>query len=149
MDDKIREMIAQFKKDRSSLLPILRKVQEEEKCLSPESIKEISDFLDLSENYIYSVASFYPLFHFNRPGDHTIKVCICNACHLTGGDDILKSIENELNIHPGERTDDGKFSLEKVIYAGCSPLAPVVVIDRELYPGMTPEKVKEILARYK
>ena len=72
MDEKAREVMAQFTRDRSNVLPILQKVQEVEKYLSPEAITEISRFLDISENDIYSVASFYTQFRFTCPGDHTI-----------------------------------------------------------------------------
>ena len=149
MDNKLGEVLEQFNKERNSLLPILQKVREVEKHLSPGSIKEISHFLGVSENYIYSVASFYPRFRFKHPGDHTIGVCTCNACHLSGSDDILVRLEHELNIHPGETTDDGVFSLEEVTLPGCSAMAPVVVFDREVHALMTPEKVKEILEEYK
>ena len=148
-DNKLGEVLGQFEKARSSLLPILQRVQEIEKHLSPESIKEISLFLGISENYIYSVVTFYPRFRFKRPGDHTIGVCTCNACHLMGSDDILASLEQELNIHPGETTGDGGFSLEEVILPGCSSMAPVLMFDREIHALLTPEKVKELLEKYK
>lgn len=148
-DNKLKEIIGQFEKDRSSLLPILHGVQETEKCLSPESIKEISRFLGISENYIYSVATFYPQFRFNRPGNHTIGVCTCNACHLLGAEDILESVKLELGILPGETTDDGEFSLEEVVLPGCSGMAPVVMIDQEVHALMTPEKIKELLEENK
>ncbi len=64
MDKKTIEEIKQFPKDRSSLLNILLKVQEIEHYLSPESIAEISCFLDISENETYSVASSYHQFRF-------------------------------------------------------------------------------------
>jgi len=72
MNEKAREVMMRFTRDRSDLIPILLKVQEVEKYLSPEAIKEISRFLDISENDIYSVASFYTQFRFTCPGDHTI-----------------------------------------------------------------------------
>ena len=149
MDEKAREVMAQFTRDRSNLLPILQKVQEVEKYLSAEAITEISRFLDISENDIYSVASFHTQFRFAPPADHTIKVCLCTACYLRGGERILESIERELNIQPGQTTEDGKFSLEKAACFGCSALAPVVVIDQDIYSRMTPAKVKEVLAQYK
>jgi NADH:ubiquinone oxidoreductase subunit E len=148
-DNKLGEILEQFEKDRSSLLQILQKVQEAEKHLSSESINEISRFLGISENYIYSVATFFPRFRFKRPGDHTIRVCNCNACHLVGAEGILESIEQELNIQPGGTTDDGGFSLEKTALPGCSTMAPVVMIDREVHALMTPEKAKEILEKYR
>jgi NADH-quinone oxidoreductase subunit E len=71
MDKKAREVMMQFTRDRSNLLPILLKVQELERYLSPETIREISRFLDISENDVYSVASFYSQFRFSRASDHT------------------------------------------------------------------------------
>jgi NADH-quinone oxidoreductase subunit E len=149
LDNKAREVMVQFTRDRSNLVPILQKVQEVEKYLSPEAITEISRFLDISENDIYSVASFYTQFRFTPPADHTIKVCLCTACYLQGGERILESVERELNIKPGQTTDDGKFSLEKTACSGCSALAPVLVIDQDVHTRMTPAKVKEVLAQYK
>ncbi len=71
MDKRAREVVEQFTRERSSLLPILKKVQEAETYLSPEAIREISHFLDISENEIYSIASFYALFRFTRPGEQS------------------------------------------------------------------------------
>ena len=71
MDKKAREVMMQFTRDRSNLVPILLKVQELERCLSPEAIREISRFLDISENDLYSVASFYSQFRFSSASDHT------------------------------------------------------------------------------
>ncbi|MCL0098125.1 NAD(P)H-dependent oxidoreductase subunit E, partial [Dehalococcoidia bacterium] len=116
--------------------------------LSPEAIADISSFLDISENDIYSVASFYAQFRFTRPGDHTIKVCLGTACHVRGGERILESLERALNIQCGQTTEDFKFSLERVACIGCCALAPVMVIDEEVYSKVTPAKIKEVLAQY-
>lgn len=149
MGDQAREVMEQFTKDRGNLIPILQKVQGAERFLSAEVIAEISRFLDISENDIYSVASFYAQFRFTRPGDHTIKVCLGTACHVRGGERILESVERELDIQPGQTTDDFKFSMERVACFGCCALAPVIVIDEDVYSRMTPAKVKEVLAPYK
>lgn len=134
--------------DRSNLIPLLQKAQGAEGFLSPEAIAGISSLLDISENDIYSVASFYAQFRFARPGDHTIKVCLGTACHVRGGERILESLERALNIECGQTTEDSKFSLERVACIGCCALAPVVVIDEEVYSKQTPTKAKEVLALY-
>ena len=71
MNEKAREAVMQFTRDRRNLIPILLKVQAVEEYLSPEAITEISRFLDISENDVYSVASFYSQFRFSRASDHT------------------------------------------------------------------------------
>ncbi len=68
MDAEIRAAIEQFPRERGYLVPMLYRVQEIADCLSPEAIAEIGCFLDISENEVYSVASFYPQFRLTRPG---------------------------------------------------------------------------------
>lgn len=148
MGKSIRELMEQFARHRSNLIPLLRRVQEVENYLSPEAIADISNFLDLSENDIYSVASFYNQFRFTCPGNHVIKVCLCDACYLQGSERLLENVEHELNIQPGQTTCDLKFSLERVAYAGCSILAPIMVVDHDVYSKMTPARIKEVLSRY-
>lgn len=65
MGDKIAEILAQFTRERGNLLPILQQIQESEKGISPRAIKEVSRYLNLSENDTYSIVSFYPHFHLN------------------------------------------------------------------------------------
>lgn len=145
MCEQLQEVVRQFARDRTNLIPILQKAQEVEGYLSPEAIAEISRFLDISENDIYSVASFFAQFRFTRPGDHTVKVCLGTACHVRGGARILEGVERELTIKPGQTTPDFKFSLERVACLGCCALAPVMVMDNEIHSKMTPAKAKEVL----
>jgi NADH-quinone oxidoreductase subunit E len=66
MNEKIKEILAQFGKEKSNLLPILQKIEELEKGISPEAIREISRYLELSENFTYSVVTFYPHLHLTQ-----------------------------------------------------------------------------------
>ena len=68
MSEKLKEVIGGFKKDSSNLVPILQKIHEVEKQLTPEAISEVSCFLDISQNAVYSVASFYPQFRLAPDG---------------------------------------------------------------------------------
>jgi NADH-quinone oxidoreductase subunit E len=150
MSKKVKEVITKFSRERSNLIPILQKVQAVAGYISPEAITEISRFLGITENDIYSVASFYAQFRFTRPGEHSVKVCLGTACHVRGGELILDSLERELNIKTGQVTGDYKFGLERVACVGCCALAPVVVIDQQdVFGKMTQGRVKEMLAQYK
>ncbi len=145
MTEKIGVLLGIFSKDRKNLIPILQNVQEKEKYLSAESISEISDYLGISENDIFSVASFYSQFRFIKPGEHTVKVCQGTACHVRGGARVLETVERELKIKPGQTTADGKYSLETVACIGACALAPTMVMDSEVHRQMTPQKVVNLL----
>lgn len=134
--------------DRGSLIPILQKVQEQCGYLSEESIAEISKSTGISESEIFGVASFYAQFYFTPRGKHTVKVCLGTACHVRGGESILDEVKRELDVEAGGTTKDLKFSLERVACFGSCALAPIVVVDKDVYGRMNVAKVRDILARY-
>jgi len=145
-----KEILERFTKDRANLVPILQNIQETEGYLSPEAIDEISRFLNMTGNDIYSVASFYAQFRFERQGKHTIKVCQGTACHVRGGHQILETVERELKLPPGRATtDDYQFTLERVACFGSCALAPVMVVDSNVYGRVTTAKVKALLAEFR
>jgi NADH-quinone oxidoreductase subunit E len=133
---------------KESLIPVLQKVQGELGYLPEESVSEIAHFLGLSSSEIFGVASFYAQFRFERPGEHTIKVCQGTACHVRGAKRILEAVTQELGVEAGGTTEDYKFSLEQVACFGCCALAPVLVIDGQVYGRMTTSKARQVLENY-
>ena len=148
MRERLLSVLEPYGKQRQNLIPVLQKVQEELGYLPEEAISEIAQFLGLSKNEVYGVASFYAQFRFTRPGEHTVKVCLGTACHVRGGQRILDAVERELDVQPGGTTQDYKFSLERVACFGCCALAPVMVVDGTVSAKMTIDKAKKILAGY-
>lgn len=145
----IDAVLKKYRRDRDSLIPILQGTQRKNGYISKEAVNEISDYLDISENEIYGVATFYTQFRFQRPGDHIIKLCQGTACHVRGGKLIEDEVARYLGINTGETTPDYRFSLEGVACFGSCALSPVVVVDDKVYGRMTPQKVKEILEKIK
>ncbi|MBI4268104.1 MAG: NADH-quinone oxidoreductase subunit NuoE [Chloroflexi bacterium] len=149
MRDSLSEILSAFEGNtKGATIPILQKVQEKYGYLPEEAISEIANFLGLTKNEIYGVASFYAQFRFEKQGEHAVRVCQGTACHVRGGRRILETMEEELNIHPGETTNDYKFSLERVACFGSCALAPVMVVDKTVYGRMTTAKARQILGEY-
>ena len=130
----MNKLMQKHSRSRDSLIPVLQEVQEQDGYISPESVKEISGYLKISESDIYGVATFYTQFRFTRPGDHMVRACQGTACHVRGGKRI-----------PGETTEDYKFSLDSVACFGSCALSPVVVVDDTVYGRVTPQKVRQLL----
>jgi NADH-quinone oxidoreductase subunit E len=146
MKKRLANILAPHKGEKGATIPVLQQVQQELGYLSKEAISEIARFLNLSENEVFGVASFYAQFRFTRPGEHSVKVCLGTACHVRGGERMMEAMERELGIPSGGTTDDYKFGLERVACFGSCALAPVMVIDNKVYGRMTPGAAKEILA---
>jgi NADH-quinone oxidoreductase subunit E len=142
------DVFSGFKGEEGDLIPILQRVQEKFGYLSEEAVKQISGFLKISENQIFGVASFYSQFRFYPPGRNSIKVCLGTACHVRGGQILCEAVERELDISPGQTTQDQRFDLQRVACLGCCALAPVIQVNDDIHSRMTVIRLKEILNRY-
>ena len=56
--------------------------------------------------------------------------------------------QEELKLKDYGTTEDGKFTLEEVACLGCCSLAPVIMIDSEVYGKLTPDKIRTILKSF-
>lgn len=144
----MEKILKEFPVEPGSLIPILQKSQEEFGYISPQVVERISEFLKITENEIYGVASFYSQFRFIPKGRHTITVCLGTACHVRNGGVLLEALERYLEIRSGECTPDKRFDLDAVACLGCCALAPVVKVDANIYGNMAVIKIKELLEKY-
>ena len=135
-------------RDKSNLIAILQQVQKAEGYITSEAVTSISSHLSISRSQIFGVASFYSQFRFNPPGRNSIRICLGTACHVQGGDFLLNALRSEIGISPNETTPDGRFDLERVACLGCCALAPVVMINEDIFSNMSVVKLKEILNSY-
>lgn len=143
--EKLEPVLSSFSRDRGNLIPILQCAQQEFGYLPAEVMQAIADFLHIANSTVYSVSTFYTQFKFAPPGKKIIRVCRGTACHVRGSDRILHEIERLLGIKPGETTDDLEYSLETVACIGACALAPITIIDNNLYGATTTKKISRIL----
>jgi NADH-quinone oxidoreductase subunit E len=143
--EQLDDILSHYQGDASELIPILQAAQERFGYLSEEVMAGIARFLKLAPSAVYGVGTFYAQFKLNPTGKRIIKVCRGTACHVRGADRILQEIERKLGIRPGETTSDREYSLETIACFGSCALAPVMVVDKDVYGRMTPPKAAQIL----
>lgn len=145
---KLQEAIERNKEVPGALLPILHEAQEIYGYLPIEVQQAVADGLGISLSEVYGVATFYSRFSLTPKGKHRISVCLGTACYVKGGDKVLAEVEKKLGIKSGECTPDGLFSIDSCRCVGACGLAPVMMIDEEVYGKLTPELVDKILDKY-
>jgi bidirectional [NiFe] hydrogenase diaphorase subunit len=149
----IDRTMKQFKYERDSLLEVLNAAQEVFGYLSRDLLIYISTQLKVPMSQVYGVATFYHLFTFEPQGEHNCIICKGTACHVKGADRIIEALSEEFNINAGETTPDGLFSLTIARCLGSCGLAPVIVLDGQVYGKETPEAVSrraaEVVSRSK
>lgn len=131
-----------------ALMPIMQKAQDIYGYLPIEVQTIISDAMDVPIEKIYGIATFYAQFNLEPKGKHQISVCLGTACYVKGSQLIFDEISNQLGIGEGGCTDDRNFSLSSCRCVGACGLAPVMLVDDDVYSQMTPGRVEEVLAKY-
>ncbi|NQT30952.1 MAG: NADH-quinone oxidoreductase subunit NuoE [Deltaproteobacteria bacterium] len=142
---ELAEILSHYSGAKSELIPILQDVQEKLGYLPEEVMQRVAKFLRLTDNTVYGVSTFYAQFSFTPTGRNKVTVCRGTACHVRGGARILAEIERRLGIKEGETTDDLEYTLETTACFGSCALAPVVVINKNVYGRVTTAKLAEIL----
>ena len=144
----VTERIEAYAGRPEELIQALQLVQEDLGYV-PEDLQErIAETLGVSIGRVHGVVTFYHLFRTHPAGRHTIRLCLGTACHVLGADKILATLQDHLAVPVGGTTEDGLFTLGVVRCLGTCSLAPVMMIDDDVYGGLTPEKVLDILGTY-
>jgi len=144
-EQKFQELLGKYPKKDSLMLPSLWMIQHQESWISLQAMEYLAKRLDTTPMNVYSVASFYTMFHLEPVGKYNIQVCKTLSCMLRGSEDIKKYIENKLGIKAGESTQDMKFTITEVECLGSCGTAPCVCINDDYIQNTTPRMIDEIL----
>ncbi len=136
-------------KQDGALIPILQKAQDLFGYLPEKAVKHISAKLGKPYSEVAGVVGFYSYFSTVPKGKYEIRVCLGTACYVRGANEVLQAIQEELKIKVGETTDDRLFSISAGRCFGACGLAPVIMINDEVYQRVKPSKVSEILNNYR
>lgn len=144
--EKVNEIIASHGKDSSALIPILQEVQAEYRYLPEEILTYVAMAMDISPATVYGVATFYAQFSLEPKGKYVIKICDGTACHVRGSDPVKEAVRKRVGLKKEKTTtDDLRFTVETVSCLGACGLAPVVMINEQIYGQMTADAVNIII----
>lgn len=147
-EESLLKVISNLKDEKGSLMPILQQAQDIYGYLPIEVQTIISNEAGIPLEKIYGVVTFYSQFTLNPKGKYQISVCLGTACYVKGSGEIYNALMEKLGIEGGECTPDGKFSLDACRCVGACGLAPVMMINSEVYGRLTVDMLDDILAKY-
>ena len=144
-DAGISELLGHYPVDRkrAAMLPALRLLQELRGWCTPEGMKAVADKLETTVERAYEVATFYVMFHTEKPGKYVIDVCTNLSCALRGAEGMLKHLEVKLGTQAG--TNGDKFFLRETECLASCGTAPCMQINEDHHENLTKEKVDKLL----
>lgn len=147
---KLDAILQEYHYDKTKVISVMQEVQKEYRYLPEEMLSYIAKSLKISDAKIYGVATFYENFSLEEKGKFVIKVCDGTACHVRKSIPILEEFYKILGSSKEQpTTEDKMFTVETVSCLGACGLAPVCTVNDEVYPAMTPEKVRELIDKLK
>jgi len=146
---RVDEIAKGYSDVKTPLIYILKDVQKEYGCLSEPVLTQVAKATQIPLSEIYGVATFYSLFTTTPKGKHVVRCCNNAPCFVNGSKEVLEKIKEYLGLEMNEATPDGTFTLEFTSCLGLCAVAPVMMVDDEVYGNLTPEKAVSILKDYK
>ena len=147
-EKKLLEVIDTYRGDQSRLMTVMQNAQDIYGYLPFEVQKMIAEGMNVPLEKVYGVATFYSQFSLSPKGKYNVSVCLGTACYVKGSGEIFNKLSEKLGIGPDECTEDGKFSLVATRCIGACGLAPVMMVNEDVYGKITADDIDKILEKY-
>ena len=145
----LKREIIRYRRKPGPLIQVLHRAQEIFRYLPKEVQFFVAKELNIPLSSVYGVVTFYNFFRTEPVAKHIINICMGTACHVKGAANVAEALSKELGIKIGETTEDKMFTLSTARCFGACGLAPVMMINDEVYGKLTPEKAVEIVKKYR
>lgn len=145
----LQQVIDELKHEQGCLMPIMQRAQDIFGYLPEDVQNYIAKALDIPVSDIYGVATFYAQFNLEPKGKYIISVCLGTACYVKGAQLVLDKLEEVLGVPAGSTTPDGVFTLNATRCLGACGLAPVIMVNDDVYGRLTPDQIPGIIAKYR
>ncbi len=144
----VKGWIKKYPKDRkaSAVIPLLMIAQEQDGWVTKASIEHVAEMLEMPYIRVLEVATFYTQFMLQPVGTKAhIQVCGTTPCMLRGSEELMKVCKSKINQKQFETNLAGTLSWEEVECQGACVNAPMVMIFKDTYEDLTPERLEEII----
>jgi len=117
----------------------LHKIQHEHGYLSDGELRALSERTGEPLHRLHEVASFFPHYQLHSPPAADVKVCCDMACHLAGGEDVCRHLEEV-----GKQAQ-GQIDVKRVSCLGRCDGGPAVSINDQVYWNKSRSELETLL----
>ena len=147
--ERFEKILTRYPDKQAALLPALALAQELRGYVSPKSMDQVAELLELSPAYVRGVTTFYTMYNKRPVGRHLVQVCTNISCSLCGADDVVEAFLRYTDTELGETSEDGNFTvIEAECLAACG-FPTCVQINSRYYENVTPTEVPKIVEHLK
>jgi NADH-quinone oxidoreductase subunit E len=148
MEPEVKRWLKKYPKGReqSAVIPLLMLAQEQEGWVSKPAIEHVGTMLGMPFIRVLEVATFYTQFQLKPVGSKAhIQVCGTTPCMLRGSEDLMRVCKEKIHSEQFHLNAKGTLSWEEVECLGACVNAPMVMVLKDTYEDLTPERLAAII----
>jgi NADH-quinone oxidoreductase E subunit len=147
---ELQEILSRYPTKPAALLPALWLVQRERGWISDRNMAEVAEALGVTPAYVKGVVTFYTMYHQHPVGKNFVQVCTTSPCNICGAEGVMKALLEQTGAKdPGATSPDGKWTIVEVECLGACGFATPVLVNDDFIESVTPERVPEIVKKYR
>jgi NADH-quinone oxidoreductase subunit E len=147
--DRIEQTFAKYPSKRSAVMPLLYIAQEEYGWVNQDGIAEVAELCEMDPTQVKSVAGFYTMYSEKRKGKYWLQVCTDFPCALRGADEFYQELLELLDVEDGGTTEDGMFTVERVMCLAACDKAPMLQCNFHYYENLDMDKMNDLIAQWR
>ena len=133
-------------REQSAVIPLLMIAQDQDGWVTKAAIEHVADMLHMPYIRALEVATFYTQFQLKPVGTRAhVQVCGTTPCMLRGAEALMDVCRSKIHHDQFHTNADGTLSWEEIECAGACVNAPMIMISKDTYEDLTPERLSEII----
>jgi NADH-quinone oxidoreductase subunit E len=133
-------------RQQSAVIPLLMRAQDQDGWVSKPAIEHIAGMLKMPLIRVLEVATFYTQFQLKPVGTKAhIQVCGTTPCMLRGSDELKQVCQSKIHQEQFHLNASGTLSWEEVECLGACVNAPMVMVFKDTYEDLTPERLEAMI----
>ncbi len=146
---ELEDAVTHYPDKRGAAIDALLTIQRRRGWISDDTLLAIAQFLEITAEDLDSIATFYNLVFRKPVGRHVAFVCDSISCWIKGCEQVQEQIKTLYEVDLGQTSPDGRLTVLPIACLGQCERAPALMIDQDVYGDVTPEKIGQIVEKYK
>jgi NADH-quinone oxidoreductase E subunit len=143
-------ILGRYPTKQAALLPALWLVQRERGWISDRNMTEVAEVLGITPAYVKGVVTFYTMYHQHPVGRNFVQVCTTSPCNICGAEDVVRALLEHTGAKDlGATSPDGGWTVIEVECLGACGFATPIMINDDFIESVTPDKVAELVRKYR
>ena len=148
--EELQLILSRYPTKQAALLPALWLVQRERGWISDRNMAEVADALGITPAFVKGVVTFYTMYHQHPVGRNFVQVCTTSPCNICGAEGVVKAFLEQTGAKDaGATSPDGKWTIIEVECLGACGFATPVLINDDFIENVTPDKVADLVKKYR